>query len=143
MKRARREEHEKIVLDIIFLSSFLSTMVFLSAAFFDFILAVPALISFFVWFSLVLIIQSKRGMSVKASLLARRLTSGLPSNKKLHSFYVAALLVSLMLFFTLVLVEREVYLLFAFAVWLFIGSLVTQELEEGSESMKNRKTTTH
>jgi hypothetical protein len=136
MKRSRRRQ-VTIVQDLMFLVLFLSIIVFSAVAFLDILFVIPAFVSFFIWLALTLIVLRNTGVSVRASFLQRRLISGLPCNKKLHNVYVGTLLVSLMFFFTLMLVGRELYLLFSFIVWLFIGSLATQELEGGTEPNKS------
>jgi uncharacterized membrane protein YhaH (DUF805 family) len=143
MRKARNRHQVTIALDIMFLSLFLATIALSSAVFLDTVFVIPALLSFLTWLSLSLMILRKKGVSMKSSFLERRLISGLPSNKKLHDIYVGALLISLMIFFALMLVGKELYLLLAFLVWLFIGSLATQELDRGperEESRKSRKT---
>jgi hypothetical protein len=140
MKRARGDNQKAIASDVMFLGSFLSTIGFSMGAFLDFLFVVPMLISFFVWLGLTLTILRRMGVSLRTALLERKLVSGLPCNKMLHTFYIATLLVSLMLFFTLMLVGTGPYLLLAFAVWLLIGSLLTQELGGEGNSKESKKT---
>jgi hypothetical protein len=138
MKTEKIRRQVTIAQDLMFLGLFLSIITFSAIAFLDIIFVVPAFVSFLIWLALTLMVLRKTGVSVKASFLHRRLISGLPCNKILHGIYIGALLVSLMLFFTLMLVGRELYLLFSFLMWLFIGSLATQELEGEAEPTKKR-----
>jgi hypothetical protein len=138
MKKEKSRRQATIAQDLMFLGLFLSIIIFSATAFLDIIFVVPAFVSFLIWLALTLTVLRRTGVSVKESFLHRRLISGLPRNKILHDIYVGALLVSLMFFFTLMLVGRELYLLFSFLVWLFIGSLVTQELEEGAGPTRKR-----
>jgi hypothetical protein len=101
---------------------------------------VPALASFVVWLSLTQIVLRKKGVSARTALKQRRLISGLPFNRKLHGFYIAALLVSLNLFFALMIIELGLYSLVAFMVWLFLGSQVTQELSSRHTPRKDTRT---
>jgi hypothetical protein len=139
MKREERSNRISTGTDAIFLGSFLLTIGFSILGFLDYLFVVPALASFLVWLSVTLTVLRKMDISTRTALLQRRLVSGLPLNKKLHSFYVASLLVSLNLFFALIIIELGLYSLLAFMIWLFIGSQVTQELSAVTDSRKGRK----
>jgi uncharacterized membrane protein len=140
MKREGSSKRDTIGTDAIFLGSFLLTIGFSIVSFLDFLFIVPALASFFVWLSLTIIVLRRMGVSPRTALLQRRLVSGLPSNKRLHAFYIATLLVSLNLFFALMIIELGLYSLLAFMVWLFIGSQATQELSGKRVSKKGNRT---
>ncbi|WXG43467.1 MAG: hypothetical protein WED04_05420 [Promethearchaeati archaeon SRVP18_Atabeyarchaeia-1] len=140
MKRAKGDNRKATTADVMFLGSFLSIIVFSIGAFLDFLFIIPMLISFFVWLGLTLTVLRRMGVSLRTALLKRKLVSGLPCNKKLHAFYIVTLLVSLMLYFTLMLVGKGLYLLLAFTAWLYIGSLFSQELGGEDNSRKVKKT---
>lgn len=142
MKREKDRRPATIAQDLMFLGLFLLIVTFSAVAFFDVLFMIPAFAAFFIWLVLTLMVLKNTGVSVKASFLHRRLISGLPCNKKLHDLYIGTLLVSLMLFFTLMLIGTVLQLIFAFVIWLFIGSLVTQELEGGAESENDSKVCT-
>jgi hypothetical protein len=128
MRREESDGRGTIGTDVLFLASFLLTITFSILALLDLLFIVPALASFFVWLILNQLGFRRAGISARSALRQRRLVSGCPFNRRLHGFYIASLLVSMNLFFALMIVELGLNSLLAFIVWLFIGSQVTQEL---------------
>jgi hypothetical protein len=139
MKRKEESTRGPIGTDAMFLGSFLFTISFSILSFLDILFVVPALASFLVWLIITQIVLRKKGISARTALKRRRLISGLPFNKKLHGLYIAVLLVSLNLFFALMIIELDIDSLLAFMVWLFIGSQVTQELGVRQIPKKNSR----
>lgn len=136
MKGVRKNRHEEIVLDFVFVFSFLSFIVSALAVFVDISFALPAIVSFSVWLIMTLASLKKKKANVRTLLKEGKLFSSgrLPLNSKLRKIYVLILLVSLMLFFGMLMVVKEYYILLAFSIWLFIGYLTTEEIGEAENS---------
>lgn len=145
MKGVRKDRHGGIVLDLVFLFSFLSFIVSALAVFLDISFALPAVISFSVWLFLTLVSLKKKKANMRVPLEKGGLLSSsrLPFNSKLRKVYILTLLVSLMLFFGMLLVAKEYYILLAFTIWLFIGYLTIEEIGEGEKSKEGGKTPVH
>jgi len=136
MKGVRKNRHEEIVLDFVFVFSFLSFIVSALAVFVDISFALPAIVSFSVWLIMTLASLKKKKANVRTLLKEGKLFSSgrLPLNSKLRKIYILILLVSLMLFFGMLMVVKEYYILLAFSIWLFIGYLTTEEIGEAENS---------
>jgi hypothetical protein len=145
MKGVRRDRQEGIVLDLVFVFSFLSFVVSALVVFVDIFFAVPAMVSFSIWLILTLAFLKKKKANVRTLLKKGKLLSSerLPLNSKLRKIYVLILLVSLMLFFGILLVVKEYYILLAFTIWLFIGYLTTEVIGEAEEPKEEGKASIH
>nr|MDO8098721.1 hypothetical protein [Candidatus Njordarchaeota archaeon] len=141
MKGVRKNTHEEIVLDFVFVFSFLSFIVSTLAVFVDISFALPAIVSLTVWLIMTLASLKKKKANVRTLLREGKLFSSgrLPLNSKLRKIYVLILLVSLMLFFGMLMVAKEYYILLAFSIWLFIGYLTTEEIGEAENSKEEGK----
>jgi hypothetical protein len=144
MKGVRKDRNGGVAFDLAFTFSFLFFTISSFCMFLDAFFALPAFVSLFIWLILALSPLRKKKVSARTLLKEHRLLSsgGLPLNSKLRKIYLSTLLVSLMLFFGMLLVVKEYYILLAFTIWLFIGYLTTEEIG-GEESDERVETTLH
>lgn len=92
----------------------------------------PATVFCVLWLALSLTVSRKQGRDIKVLIRRGKVlpSSGLPLNKRLHTVYTAALLVSFMLFFSLMIVFVELSMMLAFVSWLFVGYATLQDIAE-------------
>ena len=131
---------EQMVIDLTFVLAFIFMMVSLVATFIDIIFLLPTLIFFSIWLALNITALVKKGVDVKGLLSERKVlpSARLPFSKRLRNVYKLALLVSLMMFFGLMLVSHQVYLLITFVVWLLLGYLTMDELGEEKKAERRK-----
>jgi len=126
------EEKGAVLLDALFLLSFLAAVVFLAAMVADVVFFIPATILCVLWLALSLTVSRKQGRDIKVLIRRGKLmpSHGLPLNKRLHTVYTAALLASFMVFFSLMIVMRELSMMLAFVAWLFVGYATLQDISQ-------------
>jgi len=126
------EKNRAVLLDMLFLLSFLTAVGFLVAMVADFVFFIPATIFSVLWLALSLTVSRKQGRDIKVLIRRGKVmpSSGLPLNKRLHTIYTAALLVSFMLFFSLMIIMSEVAMMLAFVSWLFVGYATLQDITQ-------------
>jgi 4-hydroxybenzoate polyprenyltransferase len=132
LKGSFLEKNWPVLLDTLFLLSFLAAVAFLVAMVADFVFFIPATIFCVLWLALSLTVSRKQGRDIKVLIRRGKVmpSSGLPLNKRLHIVYTVALLVSFMVFFSLMIVMRELSMMLAFVSWLFVGYATLQDISQ-------------
>jgi 4-hydroxybenzoate polyprenyltransferase len=126
------EKNRAVLLDTLFLLSFLAAVGFLVAMVASFVFFIPATILCVLWLALSLTVSRKQGRDIKVLIRRGKVmpSSGLPLDKRLHTFYTAALLVSFMVFFSLMIIMTEASMMLAFVSWLFVGYATLQDISQ-------------
>jgi len=126
------EKNRAVLLDTLFLLSFLAAVGFLVAMVANFLFFIPATVFCVLWLALSLTVSRKQGRDIKVLIRRGKVmpSSGLPLDKRLHTVYTAALLVSFMVFFSLMIIMTEVSMMLAFVSWLFVGYATLQDISQ-------------
>ena len=136
------KKNRAILLDTLFLISYLTAVVFLVGMVVNAVFLIPAAVFCVLWLVLSLTVSRKQGRNIKLMIRRGKVmpSAGLPADRSLHIVYTAALLVSFMLFFSLMIVMSETSMMLAFVSWLFVGYATLQDLSEKGKGMQKAGT---
>jgi hypothetical protein len=132
------KKNQVILLDTLFLLSYLAAIILLVVGVFVPIFVVPAIVFCVLWLALSLTVSRMQGSDIRRLIRHGKVlpSAGLPFDRDVHAIYTGALLVSFMLFFSLMVVMKELSMMVAFLSWLFVGFATLQDIGERENSQE-------